>query len=231
MRRNGFARTIAATWLIAEKEIIANLRNLKIPSALVIMTVLFLLSVHLLALDYGRRTNNWSVNQTAQRDPIVGGVVRYELPNGSFYDGMGTGHEPPAQPPMPLSVLVKGIDGDLDRTVTLGTFIRFGFREDENAVSGLFEIPDTSLIVKVIISLLALFISVDALTREKESGTLRALLANPLRRRELMLGKAVGASMSLMLPMAMAYATAVIYLHSVHGLVRDNEDLETISKR
>lgn len=218
-------RIISGAWLIAEKEIIANLRNLKIPAALVMMTSLFLLSVHLLALDYQQRMNNWTVNQTAQLDPVVGGVVRYELPNGSFYDSVGTGHEPPMQPPMPLSVLVKGMDGDVDRPISLGQQIQFGPRQDENAVSLLFEVPDIAFIVKVMISLLALFFTVDLLTREKEAGTLRILLANPLRRRELMLGKAIGASISLFVPMALAYASGLIYLYTLYRIPNNTEEL------
>ncbi|RMD57874.1 hypothetical protein D6833_13505 [Candidatus Parcubacteria bacterium] len=215
----------SAPWLVAEKEVMTNLQNFKIPACLAILTLLFLLSVHLLAMDYRQRFNNWSMNQTAQRDPTVGGVAQYRLRNGSFYDSAGAGHDPPMQPPSSLSVLVKGLDGEVDRIVTLSTFLNFGSRQDENRVAALFGIPDVAFVVKVMVSLLALFLSLDGLTREKEAGTLRALMAHPLRRRELLLGKAIGASVSLLVPLALSYMAGVVYLFSLHGLLRSGEAL------
>lgn len=205
--------------VIARQEIIANFRNLKIPAAGVVLSSLFVASAHLLGGDYRERLANWTTNQTAQRDPIVGGVVRYELPDGSFFDSVGTGHDPPLLlPPKPLSVLVKGMDGDFHRPIALGQQIQFGPRQDDKTVPLLFEVPDFSFVVKLIVSLLALFFTADSLTREKESGTLRMLSANPLRRRELLLGKSLGASVSLFLSIGAAYAGVMIYLFSFYGI-------------
>jgi hypothetical protein len=113
------------TWLITKKEIIANVRNFKTPVALVTMTLLLLISAHVLALDYRNRLNNWSVNQNRHRDPVIGGGIMYELSDGSFFHREGIGRTPPIQPPEPFSTLVKGMDGEMDRIVSVSQRIVF----------------------------------------------------------------------------------------------------------
>jgi ABC-2 type transport system permease protein len=212
-------------WLVAKKEIIANIRNFKTPVALVTMTLLLLLSAHALALDYRNRLNNWSVNRDSQRDPIVVGRISYDLPDGSFSHGAGFSNRPLIQPPQPFSALVKGMDGEMDRTVSVSQRIVFGARQDESATSALSDTPDTSFVVKLLVSLFALMFSLDAAPGEKESGTLRATLARPIRRRELILSKSLGASISLLAPFAVAYFVEIIYLYLAHGFPSGRQDL------
>ncbi len=213
------------TWLIAKKEIIANFRNFKTPVALVSMTLLSLLSGHLLAIDYRSRLNSWTINQDRQRDPTVGGGVRYDLSDGSFFHREVFGHPPPIQPPQPFSALVKGMDGEMDRAVTVSQRIVFGARQGEPTTNALFEAPDTSFVVKLLVSLFALMFSLDTVTREKEAGTLRATLSQPILRREFFLSKSLGASISLLAPFAIAYLVEISYLRLAHGLLSDREDL------
>src|SRR5262245_215798 len=212
-------------WLIAKKEIIANIRNFKTPVALVTMTLLSLLSAHALALDYRNRLNNWSVNCDSQRDPSVRGSVSYDLADGSFSHGVVFGPRPPIQAPKPFSALVKGMDAEMDRTVSVSQRIVFGARQDEPAASALFDTPDTSFIVKLLVSLFALMFSLDTVTRERELGTLRAMLSRPIRRRELILSKSLGASVCLLAPFAVAYFVEIIYLQLAHGLLSDPQSL------
>jgi len=215
----------ARAWLVAKKEIIANVRNFRAPIALVTMTLLLLLSANALAFNYRNRLNNWSINQDRQRDTAVVGGVRYDLFDGSFFYGVAFGHAPPIHPPRPFSALVKGMDGDVDRTVSIGQRIVFGARQGEPATSGIFDIPDTSFILKLLVSLFALMLSLDTVTREKESGTLKAMLSQPIRRRELILCKSLGASISLLASFAIAYFVEIIYLYLAYGLPGDREDL------
>jgi len=212
-------------WLVVRKEVIANIRNFKIPVALVIMTLLLLLSAHTLAIDYRNRLNNWSINQNSQHDPIVGGRISYDLPDGSFSHGVIFGNRPSIQPPQPFSALVKGMDGEVDRTVSVSQRIVFGAKHGESAASALFDTPDTSFVVKLLVSLFALMFSLDIVTREKESGTLKAMLAQPIRRLELILSKSLGASISLLAPFSVAYFVEIIYLHVAHGLLNGWSDI------
>jgi ABC-type transport system involved in multi-copper enzyme maturation permease subunit len=213
------------TWLIAKKEIIANIRNFKIPVALVAMTLLSLLSAHALAIDYRNRLNNWSTNRDHQRDPAVGGNVSYDLSDGGFSHAAGAGRTPPIQPPQPLSALIKGMDGEMDRAVSVGQRIVFWARQDEPVTSAFFDTPDTSFVIKLLISLFALMFSLDTVAREKEFGTLRVMLSQPIRRPQLILSKSLGASISLLAPFVIAYLVEIMYLHLAHGLLSSRQEL------
>jgi ABC-type transport system involved in multi-copper enzyme maturation permease subunit len=217
------------TWLIAKKEVIVNIRNFKIPVVFATMSMLLLLSARLLALDYQHRLNNWSVNQDQRRDPVVGGSVFFDLSDGGFFHRVGVGPSPPKQAPQPFSALVKGMDGEMDRTVSVSQRIVFGPRREESDISAILDTPDTSFVIKLLVSLFALMFSLDTVTREKEAGTLRAALSQPIRRRELILYKSIGVTISLLGPFAMAFASEIIYLHFAHGLVRTGEDLSRAS--
>jgi ABC-type transport system involved in multi-copper enzyme maturation permease subunit len=63
--------------------------------------------------------------------------------------------------------------------------------------------------------------SLDAAPREKETGTLRAMLAHPIHRQEFILSKSLAASISLLAPFAIAYFIEISYLHLAHGLLND----------
>ncbi len=216
--------TFSYTWLIAKNEIVANFRSYKIPVFFFSMLFLFLISAHLLALDYRQRLDNWAINQAAQQDPETGGIVKYQMPNGTFFHGVGIGHDAPLQRPHPLSVLVKGMDSEVDRPVSLG--VRIGTRQqDENSILALFDIPDFAFAIKLLLSFFALFFSLDSVTREKEAGTLRAILAYPVRRRELIIGKVLGSSISLIVPFTVAFFSAIIYLISVNGIENNEDDM------
>jgi ABC-type transport system involved in multi-copper enzyme maturation permease subunit len=212
-------------WLIAKKEIITNIRNLKTPVAFVTMTLFLLLSAHTLALDYRNRLNNWSVNRDRQRDSVVLRDVNYDLSDGGFSHGAGISHTPPIQPPLPFSALVKGMDGEMDRRVIMGNQIIFWARQDRPATNSFFDTPDTSFVIKLLVSLFALIFSLGALTREKEVGTLRATLSQPIRPLMLILSKSLGASISLLMPFAAAYFVEIIYLRLAHGLLSGWHDL------
>jgi ABC-type transport system involved in multi-copper enzyme maturation permease subunit len=225
---NRLRQSLIKTWLIAQKEIITNIQNYRIYTAFGSLTLLFLLSTHLLAIDYKQRLENWRANQAALQNPVVGEVVKYELHNGNFFYSVGAAPDPPAVHPQPLSALVLGMDREVDRVVTVTQRIGFGPREDENAMSALFDAPDILFGVKLLVSLLALFFSVDAVTREKESGTLRAIMSNPVRRHEFAIGKVAGAFLSLLLPLASAFFIGVAYLCLAHDLLTGKDELTRV---
>ena len=221
-------QSLIKTWLIAQKEIITNIQNYRIYTAFGALTLLFLLSTHLLAIDYKQRFENWRANQAARQNPIVGEAVKYELHNGTFFYSAGVAPDPPAVRPQPLSALVLGMDREVDRVVTVTQRIGFGPREDENAMSALFDAPDILLGVKLLVSLLALFFSADAVTREKEAGTLRAIMAGPVRPHEFAIGKVAGTFLSLLVPLAAAFFIGVAYLRLAHDLLTGKDELTRV---
>jgi len=206
--------SLAQIWLICRKDFSVNLKTYKIPTALAVITLLFVVSALVSEANYRSRLANWTANQEAQQRLMVSGKISYHLKDGSIQHNIGVGKAPPVERPHPLSVLVKGTDFDLDREVSISSMIGFGSRQDYNALSTLFDTPDFSFVVKFLVSLFGLLFSLDAITREKEDGTLGATLAHGAGRREILCGKAIGASASLSLVLMLAYSIGIAYLYS-----------------
>jgi ABC-type transport system involved in multi-copper enzyme maturation permease subunit len=70
---------------------------------------------------------------------------------------------------------------------------------EENYLLSLFRVPDFSYLVKTVLSLLALFFAFDLICGEKGQGTLRLMLANPVDRGEILLGKWLGGYVSFLM--------------------------------
>jgi ABC-type transport system involved in multi-copper enzyme maturation permease subunit len=211
---------------VAKTEVLQNIRNYKIPAVGIGLVVLFLLSARLCGRNYEIRLENWRINQSAQGQKPLGGVVVFKMSNGTFLGGTGTGPDPPMQPPHSLSVIVLGVDPELDRPVNLGETIVLGARQDEKTgVPGLSLFPDVSFFVKLLVPLLSLLFSLTAVTGEKERGTLKLLLTYPVRRSHIFWGKALGAGISLLAPLGFAYLCEILYLRQANGLLKTRSDL------
>ena len=190
-----------STWLIAKKEITENIishRNI-ITSTLCI--ILFLLSIFLLSRDYQHRRESYDM-----RDVL--GQTR-------------TGKRPKiAKEPTKLSVLVKGLDenmgrllfiwwGQPNRMETGAEVIDTGLK---NQLMSLFATPDFVYIVKIVLSLLALFFAYDAICGEKQRGTLRLMLSNSVSRGSMLLGKWLGGFASFLLCFLPALLLVLIWM-------------------
>jgi ABC-type transport system involved in multi-copper enzyme maturation permease subunit len=110
----------------------------------------------------------------------------------------------PAMPPSPL-VLVQGLP-DPANAETL----------DTNPMPDLFRPADLATAVAYIFSLLGIVLGFDAVNGEKERGTLRLMLANRLRRFEVISAKWAGGILVLVVALLAAWlaATAVVRVES-----------------
>jgi ABC-2 type transport system permease protein len=129
------------------------------------------------------------------------------------------------QPPQPLSTLVKGLDSEVDRAISVRQQIAFGSRQEGIESSGPSGTPDTFFMVKLLVSLFALIISLGTITREREAGTLRMMLVQPVRRRTIILGKALGATACLLICLAVAFLGQFLYLKIGQNLIQDRQEV------
>ena len=82
----------------------------------------------------------------------------------------------------------------------------------ENPILALFPVADTVYIVTVIGALLAIFVSFDAVCREREEGTLKLLFANPVRRGTVILAKWLAALFSVGIGLVLATLVVALYV-------------------
>ena len=166
------------TGTIVRKEILANLVSYKFTIVILLSTVLIATSFFVMARDFKGRLADYQLIRPEPGAPIA------------------------VLPPRPLSIFAKGLEDSLTRSFevsTTGTEVRAGQAEG-NVIFGFFPTPDLAYIVKVVLSLVALLFGFDAVSREKEEGTLKLTLANAVSRSSLLLGKWAGNFLSLAVP-------------------------------
>lgn len=106
-------------------------------------------------------------------------------------------------PPRPLAALVAGVDNDIGRTVDVG---RGGLRAEssrygEQPLLALWRFLDLEFVFQVVLSLFAILFAFDAVSGEKERGTLRLALSNAVPRATYILGKLTGTLLGLVVPL------------------------------
>jgi ABC-type transport system involved in multi-copper enzyme maturation permease subunit len=82
----------------------------------------------------------------------------------------------------------------------------------ENPVARLFGTIDLLFIVRFILSLVAISLSYNLVCGEKESGTFRLILSNPVPRDSILLGKIASAFTTLLLPFLVATLASLLFL-------------------
>lgn len=116
-------------------------------------------------------------------------------------------------PPAPGAVFASGFEEEHPRHLLISRHsVEYGAPLDVKQPAGLFGAIDYLFVVQFIFSLFAVLLSFDAVTREKESGTLRSVLSNPLSRAALATGKLIGGYATLALALVLAFLAGLAAL-------------------
>jgi ABC-type transport system involved in multi-copper enzyme maturation permease subunit len=83
---------------------------------------------------------------------------------------------------------------------------------DDNPLPILFPPFDFLFIVTIIMSLLAILFSYDTISGERQSGTLRLVIANSISRTKILFGKLVGGAASLLIPFILSLLVGALYI-------------------
>jgi len=83
---------------------------------------------------------------------------------------------------------------------------------DDNPLPILFPPLDFLFIVTIIMSLLAMLFSHDAIAGERQNGTLRLVISNSISRTNILLGKFIGGIASLIIPFILALLVGALYI-------------------
>lgn len=188
---------LPAMALIARKEILDHLLSLRFHACLVIMAGLLALSTLVMYSDFKLRSENYAVlHERARYRPGESGLMA-------------------VVPPRPLSILAKGLDEIMGRGYTITAYLGIEAHTRQKRADSLFALlppPDLLYVVKIVLPLLALLLSYDAVTGERERGTLRLIFSASASRSQVALGKIAGGLLSLTLPFLFCLACAVAFL-------------------
>jgi len=198
-------------WLIVRKEAVSHILSLRFGTTFALILVLIFASVYVSIGRYERAVAERGMQAAAGRralDQMVAiqeGQRRIE----TFYaDGRVD-----AVPVAPLSWLAQGLQpgypAAFNTRIRGATSVAPGL--SQSALLGLMRVPDLVYVVSVVLSLLAILFMFDSVCGEKESGTLRLLLSNPVPRHTVLLGKWLGGYGALVAPFLVAVAGGLGY--------------------
>jgi len=130
-------------------------------------------------------------------------------------------------PPQPLSAMVSGISNDTGRSIRIsaaGEIKAVNSRFNEEPILAVFRFLDLEFLFSVVLSLFAVMFAYDAVNGEKERGTLRLALSNPISRSTFILGKLLGTFLSLFVPLLIPVALGILLLPLL-GVYLDGDEL------
>jgi len=190
-------------WKIAKKEFLLNLMTFKFSVATVVCVVLTAVFVPILVKDYQQRLKTYNDN-VARNEAELREVRVYKNITPTIF-----------RPQSVLSVFSAGLEQQLgdSANIELNNIPEADAAlTEDNPYLSIFSVLDASLILKIVLSLLAILIAYDSISGERERGTLRLILANRTARHEVLLGKLLAGVVTLVVPTTIAFVVWVLVL-------------------
>jgi ABC-2 type transport system permease protein len=203
---------------IIKKEILDNLVSSKFLITFVLCTILILLSVYTGIASY-------SIDKKEHAQSVA--TVKQGLNPPNTYDVILSGALRVYRQPQVLGAIVNGIEEVAGRVSSVSSTMENNLAESKNESNPIFAIfgpLDLMFIVKIVLSLFAILFTYDAIVGEKEKGTLKLALSNSVPRDRLILGKAIGGYISLLLPLLVPLLLSLIVLLLAPSLTMSGDD-------
>jgi len=190
--RLNIRRSVRLLRVISAREFLNNLLNLRFIMGLVLCVIITVACMAILTHDYRQELADYSDRVNMQDDFL----------NNYATDGALSWTNRQQKPPERFRPLIVGIARDK----ALASF-------DANPLPILFPYLDFLFIVTIVMSLLALLFSYDAVTGERQRGTLRQVVSNSVSRTTILLGKFIGGTACLLIPFILALLVGVLYIN------------------
>lgn len=203
---------------IVKKEILDNLLTFKFVFTFALCTILILLSVYTGIANYVMDRKEYTESVAS---------IRQGLNPPNNWSTIMQGGLRIYRPPQPLGAIVNGVEGVVGRVSNVNVSIENNLSESKylnNPLFGIFGALDLMAIVKIVLSLLGILFTYDAIVGEKEKGTLKLALANSIPRHQLILGKAAGGLISLLIPLLVPLLLSAIFLAFAPDLALSRAD-------
>ena len=202
-------------WHIAKRELYNNLNSLRFALTTVLLLALMVTNAVRHIREHPKRVQKY-------RDAVTESINRLtDNANDSLYELARQGPGVLYKKPSPLHFCAAGGETLLpDKVDTPYSRNRFWSLEYPDANISMKNVgPDVSqidwaFIIGYILSLIALLFTFDAISSEREHGTLRLMLANAIPRHTVLIGKFLGALVSITIPFMLAMLVNLLMLSS-----------------
>ncbi len=184
---------------IVKKEVLETIFSYRFPLFAVICLVLIPLGMTVNRANYVKRVRDWSEQVRLSNEAISSLKIQDVMAGTVAVKGF--------RKPAPLSVFTQGFESSLPlyyEFVQEGSKPGESASEEESILSVQGKV-DFVFLVQMVVSLIALLFASDTISGEKETGTLRAMLANNLPRDSILAGKIGGGYLSLWIPFLLAF--------------------------
>ena len=187
------------------RELLDNIMTFRFAAVLLITLLLVVVNTVVLVQDYEQRLESY--NDSVKRH-------HQDLRNSKTYS---TAYLFIDRAPNPLSIFNVGLDKRLGNY----TGIYHGFMPTlwdarmhgtDNPFIAFFSSIDIVFVFEVILSLMGLIFAYDAIAGERERGTLRLVLAQPIGRGQILLAKYISAMACLLVPLILSLLFALLLL-------------------
>jgi ABC-type transport system involved in multi-copper enzyme maturation permease subunit len=186
---------------IIKREFLDNFLSFKFIACVVVAIVLTFVSTALLTNDYRASLKDYEAGIALSNDSLKRVPVYSYLTFKVF------------KKPNPLSIFVSGVERET------GNYVNLSHRDIPASLKGgritnefshILSFFDLSSIITVLFSILAILLSYNAFSGEREDGTLSLVLANSIPRYELLLGKYLGMLIALVAPIILSFAVGLL---------------------
>jgi ABC-type transport system involved in multi-copper enzyme maturation permease subunit len=195
-----------AVGTIAVRELTDDLTSVRFLIITLLVIVLTPLAVYVGTRDYRNRLEDYNRLMVEQQGLAAG-------PAGKQVSGSRNLEVLRAiRPPERLSVLARGVDGVLPEYWDFSpTGIQVGpLASRPQRLGDVLGQLDLEFLIRVVLGLLAILLAFDAVVGEKELGTLRMVLSQPLSRASFLTGKLIGGAITLLVPLAATFLLALL---------------------
>ena len=190
---------------LIRRELLDNLMTFRFAAVLLITLLLVVANTVVLIQDYEQRLESY--NDSVKRH-------HQDLRNSKTYS---TAYLFIDRAPNPLSIFNVGLDKRLGNYVGIyhgfmPTLWDARMHGTDNPFIAFFSSIDIVFVFEVILSLMGLIFAYDAIAGERERGTLRLVLAQPIGRGQILLAKYTSAMACLLVPLILSLLFALLLL-------------------
>jgi ABC-type transport system involved in multi-copper enzyme maturation permease subunit len=191
------------TWALIRKELLTNLLTYRLAVALIFTVTLSALTTFIGSVDF-------STNMDAYRTEVRSQAE--ELEQATVYEQT---QQRVILPPQPLAIFSRGLTGLVPQNYWVGLDYvgRAPWAMNQGSLNPYMKALgqiDFVTVVTLLLSFLAVVLGYDGICGERERGTLKVMLTNPVPRAQVVLGKLVGGVISLWIPLTMAFLVCLL---------------------
>jgi ABC-type transport system involved in multi-copper enzyme maturation permease subunit len=190
---------------IIKREFLDNILSFKFAACVLVAIVISLASTAILTRDYQERLRNYDKGVAAANEALTKVPVYSSLKVRLF------------RKPTPLSIFAAGIErkaGNFAEISLLYQDIPASLQGGvaKNEFAGVFSLFDFSAVIIIVFTVLAILLSYDAISGEKEEGMLSLVLSNSVPRAKILFGKYLGALIAVAMPLALCFILGILYV-------------------